>query len=161
MPHVPLSVSEKFRGKSPRGLYGDVIKEIDWSVGQILAALKRGGLDQKTLVIFTSDNGPWLLYGNHAGSALPLREGKATSFDGGVRVPCIMRWPGQIPLGALPELAATIDLLPPSPNSRDQRSAGSRYRWKDIGAHVGKAWCQVTAILFFTRTRTSSRAQQP
>jgi arylsulfatase A-like enzyme len=113
MPHVPLHVSDKFKGKSKRGLYGDVIMEIDWSVGQILAALKTNGLDEKTLVVFTSDNGPWLLYGNHAGSALPLREGKATTFDGGLREPCIMRWPGQIPAGtACHELAATMDLLP-------------------------------------------------
>src|SRR5437016_7213009 len=76
MPHVPLHVSEKFKGKSDRGLYCDAIMEIDWSVGQILASLKSNGLDEKTLVVFTSDNGPWLLYGNHAGSALPLPEGK-------------------------------------------------------------------------------------
>src|SRR3989475_4492633 len=113
MPHVPLHVSDKFKGKSKRGLYGDVIMEIDWSVGQILASLKSNGLDEKTLVVFTSDNGPWLLYGNHAGSALPLREGKTTTFDGGLREPCIMRWPGQIPPGTVcRELAATIDLLP-------------------------------------------------
>jgi arylsulfatase A len=113
MPHVPLHVSDKFKGKSKRGLYGDVIMEIDWSVGQILAALKSNGIDEKTLVVFTSDNGPWLLYGNHAGSALPLREGKTTTFDGGLREPCIMRWPGQIPAGTVcGELAATMDLLP-------------------------------------------------
>src|SRR5262249_55387775 len=80
MPHVPLHVSDKFKGKSKRGLYGDVIMEIDWSVGQILAALKKHGLDEKTLVIFASDNGPWLSYGDHAGSAGPLREGKMTTF---------------------------------------------------------------------------------
>ena len=113
MPHVPLHVSDKFKGKSKRGLYGDVIMEIDWSVGQILASLKSNGLDEKTLVVFTSDNGPWLLYGNHAGSALPLREGKTTTFDGGLREPCIMRWPGRIPAGTVcRELAATMDLLP-------------------------------------------------
>ncbi len=113
MPHVPLHVSDKFKGKSKRGLYGDVIMEIDWSVGQILASLKSNGLDEKTLVVFTSDNGPWLLYGNHAGSALPLREGKTTTFDGGLREPCIMRWPGKIPAGTVcRELAATMDLLP-------------------------------------------------
>lgn len=113
MPHVPLFVSDKFKGQSPRGLYGDVILEIDWSVGEILKALKRHQLDEQTLVIFTSDNGPWLLYGDHAGSARPLREGKATSFDGGQRVPCLMRWPGTIPAGRVcREVAATIDLLP-------------------------------------------------
>jgi arylsulfatase A-like enzyme len=113
MPHVPLHVSDKFRGKSKRGLYGDVIMELDWSVGRILASLKSNGLDEKTIVVFTSDNGPWLLYGNHAGSALPLREGKTTTFDGGLREPCIMRWPGHIPAGTVcHELAATMDLLP-------------------------------------------------
>jgi arylsulfatase A-like enzyme len=113
MPHVPLHVSEKFKGKSKAGLYGDVIMEIDWSVGQILAALKRHRLDERTLVVFTSDNGPWLLYGDHAGSARPLREGKATVFEGGVREPCIMRWPGKIPAGSVcREMAWTMDLLP-------------------------------------------------
>ena len=97
MPHVPLHVSDKFRGKSRQGLYGDVIEEIDWSVGQVMAALKQHGLDDNTLVLFTSDNGPWLSYGSHAGSAGPLREGKGTSWEGGTRVPCIMRWPGTIP----------------------------------------------------------------
>jgi arylsulfatase A len=92
MPHVPLGVSSKFRGKSNRGLYGDVIEEIDWSVGQILAALDRHRLSERTLVIFASDNGPWLSYGDHAGSAGPLREGKGTTWEGGVREPCVMRW---------------------------------------------------------------------
>lgn len=113
MPHVPIHVSDKYRGKSKDGLYGDVIAEIDWSVGQILDALKKNGLDERTMVIFTSDNGPWLNYGNHAGSAGPLREGKGTSWDGGVREPCIMRWPGKIPAGAVcKEPLMTIDLLP-------------------------------------------------
>ncbi len=113
MPHVPLYVSDKFRGKSENGLYGDVIMEIDWSVGQILETLKTNGLAENTLVIFTSDNGPWLSYGTHAGSALPLREGKGTTLEGGVRVPCIMRWPGHIPAGTVQDTPAmTIDILP-------------------------------------------------
>ena len=113
MPHVPLGVSDKFRGKTKRGLYGDVIEEIDWSVGQILDALKRNGLDENTWVIFTSDNGPWLCYGNHAGSAKPLREGKSTNWEGGTREPCIMRWPGHIPAGADTwDMLMTIDLFP-------------------------------------------------
>jgi arylsulfatase A-like enzyme len=113
MPHVPLFVSDRHKGKSPQGLYGDVIQEIDWSVGQILDALKRHRLDEKTLVIFTSDNGPWLSYGNHAGGAGQLREGKGTTWEGGVRVPCVMRWPGRIPAGTVcREPAMTIDLLP-------------------------------------------------
>jgi len=113
MPHVPLGVSDKFRGKTARGLYGDVIEEIDWSVGQILAALKQNGLDDNTWVIFTSDNGPWLCYGNHAGSAKPLREGKGTNWEGGTREPCIMRWPGHIPAGADTwDMLMSIDLFP-------------------------------------------------
>jgi arylsulfatase A-like enzyme len=113
MPHVPLFVSDRFRGKTGNGLYADVIAEIDWSVGQILDAVKRTGLDRRTLVIFTSDNGPWRSYGNHAGSAGAFRESKGTSFEGGVRVPFIARWPGRIPKGAIGRLPAmTIDLLP-------------------------------------------------
>ena len=113
MPHVPLYVSSKFKGKSQQGLYGDVIMEIDWSVGEVLRALERQGLEKDTLVIFTSDNGPWLSYGNHAGSAGPLREGKGTCWEGGTRVPCIMRWPGRIPAGTTSaDMLMTIDLLP-------------------------------------------------
>ena len=113
MPHVPLFVSNKHRGKSGHGLYADVIQEIDWSVGQILEALKAHGLDERTLVMFTSDNGPWLSYGNHAGSAGPLREGKGTTWEGGMRVPCIVRWPGHVPRGTVSsEIAATIDVVP-------------------------------------------------
>jgi len=113
MPHVPLHVSAKFLGKTARGLYGDVIEEIDWSVGQILEALRRNGLEQNTWVIFTSDNGPWLSYGNHAGSAYPLREGKGTTWEGGTREPCIMRWPGKIRAGTeCIDMLMTIDLLP-------------------------------------------------
>jgi arylsulfatase len=113
MPHVPLHVSDKFRGQSKCGLYGDVIQELDWSVGRILRALKRHGLERDTLVMFVSDNGPWLSYGNHAGSAGHLREGKGTVWEGGVRVPCVMRWPGKIPARSVcREPAMTIDLLP-------------------------------------------------
>src|SRR5205085_4208721 len=113
MPHVPLHVSDKFAGKSKQGAYGDVIMEIDWSVGQVLAALKKHGLDDNTLVIFTSDNGPWLSYGEHGGSAGGLREGKGTTWEGGVRVPFIARWPGRIPAGTVcSEPAMTIDILP-------------------------------------------------
>lgn len=113
MPHVPLHVSDKFKGKTKRGLFGDVIEEIDWSAGQILDALKQNGLEENTLVVFTSDNGPWLVYGDHAGFAGPLREGKMTTFDGGVRECCIVRWPGKVPAGAVcHEMAWSMDLLP-------------------------------------------------
>ena len=113
MPHVPLAVSSKFKGKSKQGLYGDVVMEIDWSVGEIMKQLKRDGLENNTLLIFTSDNGPWLNFGNHAGSTGGLREGKGTSFEGGQKEPCIMRWPGVIPAGTVcNKMASTIDLLP-------------------------------------------------
>ena len=113
MPHVPLAVSSKFKGKSEQGLYGDVIMEIDWSVGEIVRTLDELGLTDNTLVIFTSDNGPWLNFGNHAGSAGGLREGKGTSWEGGVRVPCLMKWPSVIPAGSVcSKMASTIDLLP-------------------------------------------------
>jgi arylsulfatase A-like enzyme len=113
MPHVPLHVSDKFRGKSKAGLYGDVIEELDWSVGEIVAAIHKHGLDNDTLVMFASDNGPWLSYGNHGGTAGPLREGKGTSFEGGIREPFIARWPGKIPAGTVcHEPAMTIDILP-------------------------------------------------
>jgi len=113
MPHVPLGVSDKFRGKTEQGMYGDVVAEIDWSVGEIIKALEQNGLTENTLVIFTSDNGPWLNFGDHAGSTGGLREGKGTSFEGGQRVPCIMKWPSQIPPGSVcNKLASTIDLFP-------------------------------------------------
>jgi arylsulfatase A-like enzyme len=113
MVHVPLYVSDKFRGKSKRGLFGDVVMELDWSVGQLLDTLEKNNLDENTLVIFTADNGPWLSYGDHAGSALPLREGKGTMFDGGCREPTLMRWPGKIPAGTIcNQPAMTIDILP-------------------------------------------------
>lgn len=112
-PHVPLFVSEKFKGKSKRGLYGDVIMEIDWSVGQIMDALKENGLEENTIVIFTSDNGPWLSYGNHAGSAFPLREGKGTAWEGGQREPFIIKYPKAIPAGkVIDEPVMAIDMLP-------------------------------------------------
>jgi arylsulfatase len=95
MPHVPLFAGNAFDGKSKRGRYADVIAELDWSVGEIVKALDEHGLAANTLVIVTSDNGPWLSYGNHAGSAGPLREGKGTVWEGGVRVPFIARWPGR------------------------------------------------------------------
>ena len=113
MVHVPLYVSSKFAGKSGAGLFGDVVMEVDWSVGQILDTLKEVGIDERTLVIFTTDNGPWLSYGDHAGSALPLREGKGTEWEGGIRVPTIMRWPSKIPAGTTcDELTCTVDILP-------------------------------------------------
>lgn len=113
MPHVPLFVSEKHAEKSFRGLFGDVMMEIDWSVGQILDKLKELGLDENTLVVFTSDNGPWLQYGIDGGSAGPLREGKGTVYEGGMRVPAVFRWPGKIEAGQTTSvMAGNLDLLP-------------------------------------------------
>lgn len=113
MVHVPLFVSPERQGRSGAGTFGDVVQEVDWSVGMILDTLDRLGLTRDSWVVFTSDNGPWLSYGDHAGSAYPLREGKGTSFEGGFRVPTLMRWPGVIPAGTTcDELASTIDILP-------------------------------------------------
>lgn len=108
MPHVPLFVSERFAGRSEAGLYGDVIETIDWSVGEVLGALKRLGLDGRTLVIFTSDNGPWW-----EGGAGPYRDRKGSSWEGGMRVPCIARFPGVIPAGTTSNaISMNIDLFP-------------------------------------------------
>ena len=113
MPHVPIFASEPFRGKSAGGVYGDVIEELDAGVGAVMAALRKHALDDKTLVIFFSDNGPFLSYGSHAGSAGPLREGKLTAWEGGVRVPGIARWPGKVPANRVTdEPVMAIDLLP-------------------------------------------------
>ncbi len=113
MPHVPIAASNDFKGKSRRGLYGDAVEEVDWSVGQILAALAEHQLDENTIVLFFSDNGPFLSYGDHAGSAGPFREGKLTAFEGGVRMPFIVRWPKQITAPKTSEAFITsIDLLP-------------------------------------------------
>jgi arylsulfatase len=113
MVHVPIAVSDKFKGKSKKGLFADVMLELDWSVGEITKALIENGLDENTLIIFTADNGPWLNYGNHAGSALPLREGKGCMWEGGPRVSTMMRWPEVIPAGLVSDkIASTIDVLP-------------------------------------------------
>ena len=115
MPHVPLGASKNFRGKSEDGFYGDVIEELDWSMGEILRVLKEENLDENTLVIFTSDNGPWIedVIGDHAGSAFPLKGNKMQTWEGGIRVPTIMRWKGQLKEGIeSDELLTTMDFLP-------------------------------------------------
>ncbi|MBP3959015.1 sulfatase-like hydrolase/transferase [Gemmata sp. G18] len=135
MPHVPLFASEAFRGKSKQGLYGDVIQEIDWSVGQILSALDEHKLADNTLVIFTCDNGPWLSYGNHAGAAGQLREGKGTVWEGGVRVPFVARWPAKILAGSVcREPAMTIDVLPTVAKIIGADLPKTKIDGKDIGA---------------------------
>ena len=150
MPHVPLFVSEAFEARTGHGLYADVIAEIDWSVGRIIDTLRRHGLDRRTLVIFTSDNGPWLSYGDHGGSAGPLREGKGTTFEGGVRVPCLMWWPGTIPAGSVcREPLMTIDILPTvagligaklPPRPLDGRDAGALLRGEAGAASPQEAY---------------------
>lgn len=110
MPHVPIFASKEFQGKSEGGKYGDVIEEIDWSVGKVLEVIKECGIDEKTLVIFTSDNGPWSMFGPHGGTTGPLRGEKGTTWEGGVRVPGIFRWPGKIKPGEVKDLGVNVDL---------------------------------------------------
>lgn len=113
MPHVPIFASKAFRGRSQRGLYGDVVEELDWSVGEVMKSLKENGIENETLVLFLSDNGPFLSYGSHAGRAEPFREGKLTTFEGGVRVPFLARWPGKVPADSHSKAFVTgLDLLP-------------------------------------------------
>jgi arylsulfatase A len=111
MPHVPLFASKAFAGRSARGLYGDVVEELDWSVGEVLKALRDEGLDRKTLVVFSSDNGPWLIYDDHGGSAGLLRDGKGGTFEGGMRVPGIFWWPGKIAPGVVRDIGCTMDVF--------------------------------------------------
>jgi arylsulfatase A-like enzyme len=129
MPHVPLGASKAFRGRSPRGLYGDVIEELDWSAGRVISTLTELGLDEHTLVVFTSDNGPWIEkhLGDYGGSADPLRGSKMMTWDGGPRVPCIMRWPGHVPAGRVcDDIATTMDLLPTVARLAGARVPGDR-----------------------------------
>jgi arylsulfatase A len=135
MPHVPLFVSEKFKNKSERGLYGDVIEEIDWYTGRLIQALKDKKLDKNTIIIFTSDNGPWLGYKADSGSAEPLRDGKFTNYEGGVRVPCLMSWPGRWDQGKVSdEIVSSVDFLPTIANY-----AGAKFNSVhgiDISSHL-------------------------
>ncbi|MEM1295572.1 MAG: sulfatase [Verrucomicrobiota bacterium] len=110
MPHAPIFAAPEFQGKSEGGRYGDVIEEIDWSVGQVVSALKTAGIENETLVIFTSDNGPWTMFGPHGGTAKPLRGEKGTSWEGGFRVPGIFHWPGTIEPGEVSGMAVNLDL---------------------------------------------------
>ena len=113
LPHVPLAVSDKFKGKSELGIFGDVLMELDWSVGEIINALEIQGLSKNTILIVTSDNGPWSHFGDHAGSSGGFREGKGTAFEGGTRVPFIIRWPDRIKAGNVSgELMTNMDILP-------------------------------------------------
>lgn len=133
MPHVPIYASDKFKDSTGKGIFADVIAEIDWSVGEIVGALKANQLESNTLVLFTSDNGPWLSYGDHAGSALPLREGKGTAWEGGQREPTVAYWPGRIPAGAVcDEVAGTIDVLPTIANLADVPMPNKKIDGEDI-----------------------------
>jgi arylsulfatase A-like enzyme len=111
LPHIPLARSGDFVGRSAAGIYGDVVEEIDWSAGRVVDALKAAGLDRRTLVVFTSDNGPWLPFGAHGGSAGPLREGKGTTWEGGVRTPAIFWWPGTIRPAVVTDIGSAMDLF--------------------------------------------------
>jgi arylsulfatase A-like enzyme len=135
MGHIPLGVSDKFRGKSEQGLYGDVMMEIDWSVGEISKALEKNNLVENTILIFTTDNGPWLNFGNHAGSAGGLREGKMTNWEGGQKVPFIIRWPGITPEGTVcNQLASAIDLLPTFASITNGRLSDNKIDGVDISS---------------------------
>ena len=112
MMHVPIFVSEQFKGKSGAGIYGDAVLELDWSVGQIMQTLEETGIDKNTIVIFASDNGPWLQEGPLAGTALPLRQGKNTDYEGGVRVPCIAYWKNHFPSNKNSSVACMLDWFP-------------------------------------------------
>ncbi|MDO5971927.1 sulfatase [Flavivirga aquimarina] len=133
MPHIPLYTSEGFKGKSKRGLYGDVIEEIDWSVGKILKTLETLGIDDNTLVIYTSDNGPWNLKDGNGGSALPLRGFKFQTYEGGMRVPMIAQWKGEIEAGSVcKEIASTIDFLPTIAHVTDSEMSNKPIDGKNI-----------------------------
>ena len=153
MPHVPLYVSSGFEAASGAGTYGDVVAEIDWSVGRVLETLARLGLDDRTLVIFASDNGPWLSYGDHAGTTGPLREGKGTTFEGGVRVPFIARWPDRIPAGTVCTTPVmTIDILPTIVNWIGADEPRRRIDGRDAGPILlgeRAAWSPPRAYFFY------------
>lgn len=113
MPHIPLYASDQFKGTSKRGLYGDVIEEIDWNVGRLLSYLEENNLSENTIIVYTSDNGPWLEHKENGGSALPLKDGKFSHYEGGVRVPCIIKWENHIPQNITSEaIMVNVDWLP-------------------------------------------------
>jgi len=164
MPHVPLFASKDFAGKSKRGLYGDVIEELDWSTGQILDTLREEGIAENTLVIFTSDNGPWLIFGLHGGSAGLLRDGKGSTWEGGVRVPCLMWWPGQIPAGSTTtDIASTLDILPTVTKlTGGKLPADCPLDGYDLSSHLtGKAKSPRDAMFFYRGTKLYAVRQGP
>lgn len=158
MPHVPIFASGPFKGRSGAGLYGDVMEELDHGVGRILEALKQFKLEENTLVIFMSDNGPFLSYGEHAGSAQPLREGKLTAFEGGVRVPCLVRWKGRVPAGRVSsEPFMAIDWMPTLAGLVGGRPPSLKYDGRSVqellfGGSVTTEAGQREALFFYSGT---------
>jgi len=133
MPHIPIYASKEFQNSSTRGAYGDTIEEIDWSVGQLLETLKAEGIDEQTLVVFTSDNGPWKVYKSEAGSSGPLRGEKGTTWEGGQRVPCIIRWPGKVPPATMQRQVITnMDLLPTIANICNAKLPKKKIDGRDV-----------------------------
>jgi arylsulfatase A len=163
MVHVPLHVSDKFRGKSGTGLFGDVMMEVDWSVGRIVDAIRAQGLEKDTVMLFTSDNGPWLSYGDHAGSAGPLREGKGTMFEGGCRESTIFWGPGRVPAGTVcREPAMTIDILPTVARligaSLPEHKIDGRDIWPLIAGEAGARSPQEAYYFYYGRELQAIRA---
>jgi arylsulfatase A-like enzyme len=163
-PHTPLFASERFSGKSRRGLYGDVVEEIDWSVGRILATLRDLGLGEHTLVIFTSDNGPWLTQKQDGGSAGLLRDGKRTTFEGGMRVPAIAWWPGKVKPGVTSHaLASTMDIFTTSLKLAGVEAPSHRIiDGKDLApVLLGTGPCQRELLFYYRGTRLMAVRKGP
>lgn len=161
-PHVPLFTSPTHTGSSRQGKYGDVMHEIDWSTGEVLEALKKTGVIDNTLVIFTSDNGPWMVYGNHAGGVGPLRGCKGNCWDGGVRVPCVMQWPARLKPGSVVKTPMmTIDVLPTIANligaPLPQKKIDGKDAWKVI---AGEQDQPVQEAYYFFYRRNSLEAMR-
>jgi arylsulfatase len=161
-PHVPLYTSPTHTGSSRQGKYGDVMHEIDWSTGEVLEALKKAGVIDNTLVIFTSDNGPWMVYGNHAGGVGPLRGCKGNCWDGGVRVPCVMQWPARLKPGSVVKTPMmTIDVLPTIANligaPLPQKKIDGKDAWKVI---AGEQDQPVQEAYYFFYRRNSLEAMR-
>jgi uncharacterized sulfatase len=150
LPHIPLARSDGFVGRSAGGMYGDVIEEIDWSTGQVLDALRAAGIDGRTLVIFTSDNGPWLPYRTHGGSAGPLREGKGTTWEGGVRTPAIFWWPGTVRPGVVTDMGSGLDVMVTAAALAGAKLPGDRaLDGVDLGAALRGTGPSPRQILFY------------
>ena len=150
MPHIPLHASTAFKGTSARGLYGDVVEEIDMNVGKLFAFLKKQHLDKNTLVIFSSDNGPWIEHGEEAGCALPFRDGKFSSYEGGVRMPCIMRWPGVIPAKSVSHaIATTMDFLPTIAHYAKVQLPQAPLDGIDLSAHIENTRVQTNRDTYY------------